>query len=168
MGISRVDYGNNTLIDLTQDTITAEQLRVGYTAHGADGEEITGTLKTAAMEARTLNCGWVGQGDGIWTPESPTQAYADMYEVKGGHNYFLTLGANVGTRFRVMFSTEDVSKATGKVSGVAVNMKNYNNPAAYQNLSYTPETDGYLIVQKDNVGNVDIKTYLYDTTDSWE
>lgn len=43
MAISKVVYGGNTLIDLTADTIKAEHLIKGYTAHGADGEPITGT-----------------------------------------------------------------------------------------------------------------------------
>lgn len=42
MAISKVVYGGNTLIDLTQDTVKAEHLLSGYTAHGADGEVITG------------------------------------------------------------------------------------------------------------------------------
>lgn len=42
MAISKVVYGGNTLIDLTADTITAEKLLVGATAHGADGEKING------------------------------------------------------------------------------------------------------------------------------
>lgn len=42
MAISKVVYGGNTLIDLTADTIKADKLLVGYTAHGADGEEIDG------------------------------------------------------------------------------------------------------------------------------
>ena len=128
MGISRVDYGNDTLIDLTQDTITSAQLRVGYTAHQADGEAITGTLNTAALEPVVLNCGWVGTGNGVWTYENPTESYADMYEVEAEHKYLLTLGATVGTRFRVMFTTENVTMLTsGTVQGVAVNTKNYNN-----------------------------------------
>ena len=40
--ISKVVYGGETLIDLTADTIKADKLLKGYTAHGADGEEITG------------------------------------------------------------------------------------------------------------------------------
>lgn len=40
--ISKVVYGNTTLIDLTSDTITASDLAYGVTAHGADGEAITG------------------------------------------------------------------------------------------------------------------------------
>lgn len=43
MAISKVIYGGETLIDLTADTIKADKLLAGYTAHGADGEPITGT-----------------------------------------------------------------------------------------------------------------------------
>lgn len=41
--ISKVVYGNRTLIDLTSDTVEASKLLSGYTAHGADGEEVTGS-----------------------------------------------------------------------------------------------------------------------------
>lgn len=43
MAYSKVVYGGRTLIDLTADTVLAEHLIAGYTAHGADGEKITGT-----------------------------------------------------------------------------------------------------------------------------
>lgn len=43
MGVSKIIYGGQTLIDLTSDTITADKLLSPYTAHGADGEAITGT-----------------------------------------------------------------------------------------------------------------------------
>ena len=43
MAISKVVYGAQTLIDLTADTITADKVLTGYTAHGKDGEPITGT-----------------------------------------------------------------------------------------------------------------------------
>lgn len=42
MGISKVVYGGDTLIDLTSDTVEAEALLVGHTAHGKDGELIEG------------------------------------------------------------------------------------------------------------------------------
>ena len=41
--VSKVIYGNQTLIDLTADTVEANKLLIGYTAHGADGAPITGT-----------------------------------------------------------------------------------------------------------------------------
>ena len=43
MAISKVVYGGNTLIDLTSDTVVADKLLDGYTAHGADGEVINGS-----------------------------------------------------------------------------------------------------------------------------
>ena len=43
MAISKVVYGGNTLIDLTADTVVADKLLKGYTAHGANGVGITGT-----------------------------------------------------------------------------------------------------------------------------
>ncbi len=43
MAISKVIYGGDTLIDLTADTVTEDKVLKGITAHGADGEPITGT-----------------------------------------------------------------------------------------------------------------------------
>lgn len=41
--VSKVIFGTETLIDLTSDTVEAAKLLSGYTAHGADGEQITGS-----------------------------------------------------------------------------------------------------------------------------
>lgn len=43
MAISKVIYGNTTLIDLTSDTVDSAHMLSGYTAHGADGEAVTGS-----------------------------------------------------------------------------------------------------------------------------
>lgn len=43
MAINKVIYGGNTLIDLTGDTVTADQLAKGITAHDKSGAVITGT-----------------------------------------------------------------------------------------------------------------------------
>ena len=45
MAISKVVYGGETLIDLTSDSVTKDTLLKGATAHGADGEPITGTCE---------------------------------------------------------------------------------------------------------------------------
>lgn len=42
MAISKVIYGGEVLIDLTSDTVVADKLLVGYSAHGADGELVNG------------------------------------------------------------------------------------------------------------------------------
>lgn len=43
MAINKVVYGSQTLIDLTADTVTADQLAEGVTAHDKSGTQITGT-----------------------------------------------------------------------------------------------------------------------------
>lgn len=44
MPVNKVVYGGNILIDLTNDTVTADTLFKGYIAHRADGTIITGTM----------------------------------------------------------------------------------------------------------------------------
>lgn len=43
MAVNKVIYGGNVLIDLTTDTITADKLASGITAHDKSGKTITGT-----------------------------------------------------------------------------------------------------------------------------
>lgn len=43
MAINKVIYGGNVLIDLTTDTVTADKLASGITAHDKSGKTITGT-----------------------------------------------------------------------------------------------------------------------------
>lgn len=43
MAYNKVIYGNNTLIDLTSDSVEASKLLTGYTAHDRSGAVITGT-----------------------------------------------------------------------------------------------------------------------------
>lgn len=45
MANSKVVFGGEVLIDLTADTVKADKLLKGYTAHGADGEQVVGTCQ---------------------------------------------------------------------------------------------------------------------------
>ena len=45
MAVNKVVYGTTVLVDLTGDTVTADKLLKGATAHDASGEPITGTMK---------------------------------------------------------------------------------------------------------------------------
>lgn len=42
-GNAKVIYGDEVLIDITQDTVDAASLLIGKTAHGANGDPVTGT-----------------------------------------------------------------------------------------------------------------------------
>ena len=95
-----------------------------------------------------LNYGYIDNG--IWKYENPTNTYIDVYEVEVGHQYYITLGATVGSRFRAMFTTEDVSQSAVDVSGTRI--INQNSPSTYANVTYTPSSNGYILIAKDNVG----------------
>lgn len=55
MEVNRVDVGDQTLLDLTSDTVTPETLLEGVTAHNAAGELITGTLKIPTKTSDLIN-----------------------------------------------------------------------------------------------------------------
>lgn len=55
MGVNKIVYDGDTLIDLTADTVAEEVLLSGYTAHNAAGESIVGTA--AAGSAKNV---WYG------------------------------------------------------------------------------------------------------------
>lgn len=44
MGVSKVAFDAKVLIDLTADTVTADNLKAGETAHDAAGNKVTGTM----------------------------------------------------------------------------------------------------------------------------
>lgn len=56
MAINKIQYGNTVLIDLTSDTVTADKLMQGYTAHDRSGALITGTA-TGGIDGDNLGYG---------------------------------------------------------------------------------------------------------------
>lgn len=52
---SKIVYAGETLIDLTEDTVTPATLKLGVTAHDASGAKITGTLDTAPPKESDIN-----------------------------------------------------------------------------------------------------------------
>lgn len=50
MGNSKIVFGDRTLIDLTEDTVTPEAMLAGVTAHNAAGDPIEGTLVPGNMK----------------------------------------------------------------------------------------------------------------------
>lgn len=73
----------------------------------------------------------------------------------------------MGTRFRSMFTTTDITQVT-KGTVVGVSIKNVNNPSPYANAEYTTQEDGFILVAKDNVGLTGVKTYVYNRTAQWQ
>lgn len=53
MAVSKVVLGNETLVDLTSDTVSEDTLLEGATAHAANGEQITGGVVVTPMYTGT-------------------------------------------------------------------------------------------------------------------
>jgi len=53
--VNKVEFGNNILIDLTNDTVAAGSMLSGVTAHDASGATITGSIATKANSNVAVN-----------------------------------------------------------------------------------------------------------------
>ena len=97
MAVNKVVYGNETLLDLTNDTVNSESLVEGATAHGKDGEVVVGANPYKKVETDTeVNTqaslisqiknslrGKAGGSGGIVLPELTTPATAsDIWDGK--------------------------------------------------------------------------------------
>lgn len=184
MPVSKVVYGGNTVIDLTGDTVAADKLGAGYTAHGADGSAITGTglLYTESADLTPIvfdyNVGYIGLNTSYavnlvyFAQEDPTQCYCDVYEITAGKNYSLSLDSAVGTRFRAGLAksyTDFTDTVNGRPS-IKLQQVFYltTSPTANRKVFFSndlgTETYPYLIVQKDNVGRTGLITHLREIT----
>lgn len=97
MAINRVDFGGNTLIDLTGDTLeSAEQLLKGIIAHAKDGSVIEGMLEAG---------GGGGGGEyeistGIITPAENTESLSFEHGLSKAPSFvhiFLPIGQPVSS-----------------------------------------------------------------------
>ena len=62
MAISKVNYGSNVLMDLTGDTVDAEHLAEGYTAHDKTGVLITGRMTSGGgASGEEYSARWSGK-----------------------------------------------------------------------------------------------------------
>lgn len=92
MGKSKVIYGGQVLMDLTSDTVEADKLLKGYTAHGADGEPVTGTCEfdvdsseATAKAAEILSGKTAGVGGKMVTGTMPNNgAVSGVISTKDG------------------------------------------------------------------------------------
>ena len=82
-----------------------------------------------------------------------------MYQVEAGKHYIAMILTPVGNRFRVMFSTINVS-GMNQVSGIYIGTDT-NNPSTYSVTPvYSPSNNGYITIFKTNQGQSTVKTYL--------
>ena len=67
MSVNKVEIDGETVLDLTGDTVTSDNLAYGITAHGANGEVIVGTRKFCRIYSTTNPALTASAGTFIWT-----------------------------------------------------------------------------------------------------
>ena len=72
MAISKVIFGNDTLIDISGDSVAASALLSGYTAHGANGESINGAITIASASSYTPSAATQTIPSGIYLSDVQT------------------------------------------------------------------------------------------------
>ena len=95
MAYNKIIYGGKTLIDLTSDTVTAEQLAAGVTAHDKSGALITGSND---YDSNT------------------TDATASAAEILSGKTAYVNKNKLTGSMPNNGAQTGDISAKTGSVT----------------------------------------------------
>lgn len=108
MANSKIIYAGETLMDLTGDTVKAEKLLAGITAHGADGEPITGTC---AFDANTQDA-TATAADILKTKT----AYKAGAKVTGTMNNNGAVTGSIGTKAGQYTVPQGYHNGSGKVS----------------------------------------------------
>ena len=55
MAVNKVIFGHTVLVDLTEDTVTADKLLNGVTAHGSSGAQVHGTMANNGAVAASID-----------------------------------------------------------------------------------------------------------------
>ena len=128
-------------------------------------------------ETVNYNYGYVGSTGWVYEDnEGKAKNPIDIYKVEKGHSYFVMLGGTIGARFRVCTVSEDIrlkTSGTSLAQKISISdapsriypvMGNYTNPD-YNNAKtpfFKSTVDGWLLIQKDNDYNINIKSYVFD------
>ena len=118
MAVNKVVLGENTLIDLTADTVSADKLSKGVTAHDMAGEPIVGTMEAGSGKEYTFT-------DGLTETDGTVKWDLNDRIKAGSGNYTIILGEpNSST---ISSGTDNIIKGYEKVTGNSNIVLGWNN-----------------------------------------
>lgn len=178
--INKVIYGGNTLIDLTNDTVTADKILSGYTAHAASGEPITGTCEydadtsdaTAAVAEVLATKTFYKNGSKLTGTMPNRGAVAGTISTKAG-TYTIQNGYHDGSGTVGISATEQAKIIAGNIkSGVqilGITGSYTGESISAQAKAATPSTSQQVITPDsgyDYLSQVTISAIPYTETDN--
>lgn len=114
MAINKVVFGSSTLIDISDTTATAGRIEVGYSAYGANGVKVNGTL---VPEVNNLEVGG-----------ATVEGTAAIFD-EGGSGEAISIS--------------DIPNSTGTTGAITGVVPSYGTKTISQNGTYNASTDGY-------------------------
>lgn len=161
MAINKVVYGSQTLMDLTADTVTADKLLQGFTAHDQSGAAITGSCTydvdstDATMQVAELLTGKTAYARGAkLTGTMPNRgAVTGSISTKGG-SYAIAQGYHDGSGKVQIDSTEQAKLIPGNIKqgveilGVTGALEASSDVTA-QAKSVTPTTEAQIVLPEE-------------------
>ena len=178
--INKVVFGNQTLIDLTSDTVTAANLHSGVTAHDASGAVITGTdtrdsdtSEDTALVGEILSGKTAHARGTLLTGTMPNNGAISGTITTKAQEYSVAQGYHDGSGKVKIDTTEQAKIIEGNIkSGVSILgvTGTYTGEAiSAQTKSATPYTTAQTILPDsgyDYLAEVDIAAIAYVETDN--
>lgn len=127
MAVNKVVYAGETLVDLTNDTVTANQLAAGYTAHDKTGNPVTGTY-VPLLQAKSVT---PGAGAQTVTPDAGYDGLASV-AVAGDADL---VAANIKSGVNIFGVTGTLPEGAQVASGTVT--VNSNLPVTF-NVGFNP------------------------------
>ena len=120
---NKIIYGDQTLIDLTSDTVTAASMLSGVIAHDASGAPVTGTIATRTSSDITLTNNTLTIPVGYYAAGTKTIEGVEIAIPSSGTNsFYVTLPNGANDTITLIFTvdsngnsdiTEDATNAYG-------------------------------------------------------
>lgn len=160
MAINKVVYNENgtekTLIDLSSDTVTADKLINGITAHDKSGNVVTGTIN----EQTSLDISEDGSDLKLLIP-------ANSYYKSAATNYVETL-KNATLKIETTLDSDNscLKVTSAKLSGLSTSTSHYLTQLLYCGNYIDIDLDGFVILLSQGVQGIEVngnQVQLYRT-----
>lgn len=111
MAINKVVYNNETLIDISGDTVTRDQLAYGITAHDSSGQKITGTVNMSGAAN---------------IPTQVSDLENDLNFIQNGTVDDVTFGGNVAISVGGLLKLTSAQKTYSCPAGDTITISDFN------------------------------------------
>lgn len=115
MAVNKVEIGGETVLDLTGDTVTSDNLAYGITTHGANGEVIVGTRKFCRIYSTTNPALTASASTFTWTVPATDHGFTSkvlgisLYDSEG---QMVFTSVTIDSSYNIVVSMYDEAVAT--------------------------------------------------------